>query len=516
MIARVIARDGMAELRHRLSLPLLLLLLSVSSLILTEPGRRTASGVVITSVPRVRSIAARATFADIEHANAVIASPVPDDTDLLLVTPAGRLGRDALASTLTRLGYEVVSTSSLVPAIRVRVPERMDAHALAVRLADSGLAASVEPDALVRADRLPDDALLGTQRPYLDAIHAPEAWERRTGAALVTIAVIDTGIDNSHPDLAARIAYRTAEAYDGADNDANGCIDDFAGCSFVSPAAADPSCGYALPAPHGGGYDDEGHGTFVAGIAAAAGDNAVGGTGIAWDARVLAVKVLDCTATGRVSDAAAGILYAARSGAHIIVVAFGSPSDSRVLREAVSEAVDRYGALIIASAGNEGGARVQFPAAYPGVLAVGGSGLTQSDGIVDYRQIAPFSNVGPELGLLAPASRIVAPLPAPSCGQRGWVCIEDQPYARASGTSFAAPLVAGAAALLLSRDPELRAPMLIALLRDSGQSRPSGPPLLDLAAARRHPVYTLAISGLSRAADGPPPSGPDADPSRGR
>ena len=440
-------------------------------------------------------------------ATSASAPTVPDDADLLLVQPAGILSRDGLARALGQLGYATLPTAPYIDAIRVRVPAGGGAAALAARLSASGLAASVEADARVYASRFPDDPLIETQRPYLDAIHAPEAWEQRTSAARVTIAVVDTGVDTSHADLTRRIAYSTTDRYDGLDEDVNGCIDDITGCSFVSPAVSDPSCGYVLPAPHGGGYDDEGHGTFVAGIAAAGGGNGIGGAGIAWDAQLLAVKVLDCTATGRVSDAAAGILYAARSGARIIIVAFGSPSDSRVLREAITQAVDRYGALIVASAGNESGARVQFPAAYPGVLAVGGSGATRSDGTVDYLQLATFSNVGPELALLAPAARIVAPLPTPSCGLRSWVCIEGQPYARASGTSFAVPLVAGTAALLLDRDPELSPPMLIALLRAGAQQRQSGAPLLDVAGALSQPLYTLHGSGVSR-----DPAEPPADP----
>ncbi len=505
---RATVPNGVTELRHRRLPPLLWLL----SLLLALPlGTNTPGGPGVSiSLPERAGSATHETArrtpdgrADPlapHRAAAAVLAPLPEDTDLLLVEPAGILDSQKLARALGRLGYITLPASPYIDAVRVRVPAGAAAGALAARLAASGLAASVEPDVRVRASRVPDDPLIFAQRPYLDVIRAPDAWDSQSSAARVTIAVVDTGIDTSHADLTRRIAYSTTDRHDGLDEDGNGCIDDIAGCSFVSPAASDPSCGYVLPGPHGGGYDDEGHGTFVAGIAAAAGGNGVGSAGIAWDARLLPVKVLDCTATGRVSDAAAGIRYAARSGARIIIVAFGSPTDSRVLREAIAEAVDQYGALIVASAGNESGARVQFPAAYPGVLAVGGSGAIRPDGTVDYLQLASFSNVGPELALLAPAARIVAPLPAPSCGLRGWVCIEGQPYARASGTSFAVPLVAGAAALLLDRDPELRPLMLIALLRSGAQQRTSGPPLLDVAGALDQRLYTLHGAGISRAA----------------
>src|SRR5690606_16499485 len=121
-------------------------------------------------------------------------------------------------------------------------------------------------------------------------------------------------------------------------------------------------------------------GTFVAGIAAAHGDNGEGIAGIAWQARILPVKVLDCTATGRVADAAAGIRYAARQGADVINVSFGTSRDSAVLREAVDEAL-AVGAVVVGSAGNEGVSLVTFPAAYPGVIAVGASGRLTPPGV---------------------------------------------------------------------------------------------------------------------------------------
>jgi len=438
------------------------------------------------------------------------AGAVAADTDLLLATPA-RGSLEELTSALGRLGYDTLPASAFVHAVRVRVPAGTAPATVARELASTGLLADIEADSRVHADRLPNDALLGTQRPYLDVIHAPEAWETRVSAATVTIAIVDTGVDITHPDLAARIARNPVELLDGRDDDQNGCADDLFGCTFVSPAAADPSCGYTLPAPRGGAIDDEGHGTFVAGIAAASGNNSVGVTGIAWDARILPVKVLDCTATGRISDAAAGILYAARAGARVIVLAFGSASDSRVLRDAVAEATDRYGALIVASVGNEGAQRVQFPAAYRGVLAVAGSGLIAEDGTVDYRRPAPFSNTGPEVTVFAPAVRLTAPVPPTVCGQ-SWTCIEGAPYARASGTSFAAPLAAGTVALLMAQDPSLSPTLAAALVAAGAQplATPGGR-LLDVAGALNKAPYSVDSPGIANGRPGPTAQGPAAD-----
>ncbi len=461
----------------------------------------------------------RAAAAELRAAPARIAP----GADQLLAAPAPGLSADALAGALAQLGYHVLPPSALLPAARVAVPAGEDPRALARALAATGLLASVEADTRVRAHRLPDDPLLPLQQPYLDAIRAPAAWDRTTTAPRVTIAVVDSGIDFQHPDLAPRARPNIAELVpNGLDDDANGCIDDALGCSFVSLEAADPSCAYRTAPPHAAATDDEGHGTFVAGVAAAAGNNAAGGAGVAWDVRLLAVKVLDCTATGRISDAAAGIRYAARAGAQIIVVAFGSATDARVLREAVSEATDRFGALVVASSGNDGG-RVQFPAAYPAVLAVSGTGFALADGSVDYRRLAPFSNIGPEVDVAAPAVRIVAPLPASACGQRGWSCVDGQPYARATGTSFAAPLVAGAVALLLAEQPDLGPTFAHSLVRRSAAAlparadgTPAGGVLLDVEALLRQQLFSLGLPGAARSDLGvragpaiePPSSGP--------
>ncbi len=303
---------------------------------------------------------------------------IPPQSDILLVQPRGVLNLERLEQTLTRLGYDVLPRSELLDAARIAVTPGSDAAATARRLAATGLTSTIEADARVRANRVPDDTLYALQSPYLDVIRAPQAWEVTTGDPGVLVAVVDTGIDTAHPDLASRIWTNSGETPDdGMDNDGNGCIDDVSGCSFVSLGAADPSCDYQTPTPNNRIEDDDGHGTFVAGVTAASGNDALGVAGVAWDVRLLPVKVLDCTETGRISDAAAGIRYAARSGARIIVVAFGSNTDSRVLREATAEATGRYGALVVASAGNDGASgRIHFPAGYPGVLGVAGTGFT--------------------------------------------------------------------------------------------------------------------------------------------
>ena len=437
-------------------------------------------------------------------------APISPATDYLLVSATEGTTLTELAAAISATGIQSEPTA-LPDTLRVGVPADGDTLALASRLATVAGVAAIEPDGVIRAGRVASDPLYARQAPYLEAIRAPEAWDITTGTPDVVVAVIDTGIDRQHPDLRGRIAGNPGDFLnDGRDGDANGCVDDTWGCSFVSLSSADPACGYRATGPHGDARDDEGHGTFVAGLIAASAANGEGGSGVAPRVQLRAVKVLDCTATGRVSDAAAGIRYAAQSGADVINISFGTTSDSRVLRAAVRAAIDLYGSIVIASGGNDGSASRTFPAAYEGVIGVGGSGYRLTDGTLDYARLAPFSNHGTDVEVLAPGVDLLAPLPAAACGRRGWVCTEESGagrYGIASGSSFATPLVAGAVALLRADQPALSGAFLsIQLLAGAAAPGPDGIALLDVAGALDARRYDLGVPGTSRAdtTTGPP------------
>ncbi|MDA0256983.1 MAG: S8 family serine peptidase, partial [Chloroflexi bacterium] len=425
-----------------------------------------------------------------------------------LVLADGAVGRPLIAGAETggaqTGGAESVAVEGAggAGAVRVAVPAGADPAALAEAIASGGLARGVEPDALVRAAIIPNDSAYERQSAYLDAIHAPAAWDRVTGDGTTVIAIVDSGLDYDHPEFVGRIAINPNELFgNGRDDDRNGCIDDIAGCNFVTPQSADPSCLYRYPTPNWRAWDDAGHGTVVAGIAAAAGDDGQGVTGVAWNARVLPVKVLDCTGVGRISTASAGIRYAADRGAHVINISLGTPNDSLVLRAAV-EYAQRSGALIVASAGNVPG-EVTFPGAYPGVIAVGASGAIAGN-VVDYTLPTPFTGSGPQVDLIAPGLLIAGPLPGALCDNGGWQC-EGGPYTRASGSSFAAALVAGAAALLREEHPTFSGPLLSSLLLRSLQPSPAGGPgVLDLAAALDAPLFGTGVPGTARSGSAAP------------
>jgi len=475
-----------------------------------------------------------------------VLGPLPPGADFLYLQPAAGIDPPALARGVTHLGYELAGDPRPGdPGLRIRVPHDADPRDIATSLAATGLLRSVEVDSVIRAAQAPVEETVtsGNEAPppsevtpadplyqerqahYLEVIRAPEAWARQTGDRSVLIAIVDTGVAYDHPDLEERIFINERETFlNGRDDDNSGCIDDIAGCSFVSLATADPSCGYTQAPPHWRAMDDEGHGTFVAGLAAAHGDNGTGMAGVAWDARILPVKVLDCTATGRISDAAAGIRYAARMGADLINISFGTISDSPVLADAIAFARD-HGAIIVASAGNDGRRGVTYPALYADVVSVAASGLLrpiesaeQDDGDtvatqIDYLAVAPFANFGGNVDFLAPGVELLSTVPAHLCGRRGWTCIADPdapdgpplPYAIASGSSFATPLVTGALALLIAEHSHLSSDFAVNMLLGARQRSPivsgttvGGTRVLDVAAALDVPIYRLGIPNTSR------------------
>jgi len=306
-----------------------------------------------------------------------------------------------------------------------------------------------EPNYRLKAEFVPNDTFYAAQRWYYNLTEAPQAWDVERGNPSVIVAVLDSGVDVTHPDLRDRIWRNPGEGVpNGIDEDGNGCVDDVHGCNFVQPEDADPSCGPQPVSPSNQVTDDSGHGTFVAGIIGATGNNGMGVIGGAHGTTLLPVKVLDCTGAGTTADAAAGILYAARMGAQVINLSFGGTDPSRTLLEAIVTATETYGAVVVAASGNQGAQGVTYPARYRQVIAVGASDRNSPDAR------APFSNWGPEVDVVAPGVDLVSTVPQALCDGR-WLCPGGQPYSVASGTSFAAAQVAALAALIRSHSPAL-------------------------------------------------------------
>jgi subtilisin family serine protease len=276
----------------------------------------------------------------------------------------------------------------------------------------------------------------------MQQIHTPQAWQQTTGSREVIVAVIDTGVDYTHRDLAPNMWHNAKELPNGKDDDGNGIVDDVHGARFCGgDAGGDPR-------------DGQGHGTHVAGTIAAVGNNRHDVAGVAWSVRIMALKFLCEDGSGSTADAIRAIEYALVTGAHLINASWGGRARSRALEEAVREA-DRRGVLFVAAAGNEGmnnDVVPSFPASYsfPNVLAVAATDWDDA--------LADFSNFGiRSVHLAAPGVSILSTMP-------------DNRLAFMNGTSMATPHVTGCAVLMKSSNPALQARDLKQRLLGSGDS----------------------------------------------
>ncbi|MFN8184727.1 MAG: S8 family serine peptidase [Candidatus Nanopelagicales bacterium] len=263
---------------------------------------------------------------------------------------------------------------------------------------------SVELDSGVRVSATQDPNV--SDQWGVTALQAPTTWPVTAGSG-VTVAVVDTGVDATHEDLAGQV---------------------LPGVDLMGRHTSAESS------------DLNGHGTHVAAIIAAA-DNGVGGLGVAPQAKILPIRVLDADGAGYAADVAEGIVWAVDHGARVVNLSLGGPVPSQAQEAAVQYARD-HGVVVVAAAGNSGpGAVPEYPAAFEGVTAVAAT--------TPQKAVASFSSRGAYVDVAAPGTMILSAVP----GNR---------YAYESGTSMAAPFVSGAAALLYSLDPALDVAGLLA------------------------------------------------------
>jgi subtilisin family serine protease len=286
------------------------------------------------------------------------------------------------------------------------------------------------------------------------------AWLSTVGGE-VPVAVLDSGIDLSNPDLAPNLWTNRAELPgNGVDDDGNGFIDDVHGADTVG-WDGDPS-------------DGLGHGTAVASVIGARGDNGFGISGVAWSVRLMPVKVVHDRGWATTATMVAGLRYALTSGARIVNMSLNGPEASRALDEAIGQA-ERQGVLVVTSAGNDGANRDRVPS-YPASArsrAVMTVASTDRDGA-----LAPTSAYGRDsVDIAAPGEDVLTGDLAGRCSAR-------------SGTSFAAAYVTGAAALLAATRPgasgsRLRAALLGSARRGGGTRGAIAGGRLDVTAALR-------------------------------
>ncbi len=307
----------------------------------------------------------------------------------------------------------------------------------------------IEPNYTYHIAIEPNDAYY-TQQVYLSSIRANLAWNHTIGSRAVVIAVIDSGVDIDHPDLKNNIWHNPDEIPgNGIDDDHNGYVDDYSGWDFVT-RQADPRPKF------GKNYSYLGinHGTIVAGVVAAQGNNRRGITGVTWHSKIMPLRVLDATGTGNTLNVAKAIDYAVANGADIINLSFVGSGRSITLQQAIQRA-NQAGVLVVAAAGNEvdHGLDMTSQPRYP-VCHDGGFGSNWVIGVgsLDNQDhLASFSNYGKCVDLVAPGVGIFSTLYKNSRNIK---------FSRSyggywSGTSVSAPQVSGVAALIKSLRPDL-------------------------------------------------------------
>lgn len=427
-------------------------------------------------------------------AEALTTTPLSiDEPTAVIVRAQDRASLEPIERYAAAKGYTITSRSALLHAVKVQTPPQGLARAIATLTSAPGVA-YVEPvyTGFDSADN-PGDPLFSRELPYLNAIHAPEAWDIEKGRPDVLVAVLDSGVDLEHPDLQDRIWINPGEiAGNNLDDDGNGCYDDVHGCAFVETASG--GCDEALD---GKIADDVGHGTFVAGVIAA-NANSIGIVGIARNVTILPVKVLDCAGHGDSAALANGILYAAKAGAHVMNISLGGPTNANVVRDAVRIATEEYGALIVAASGNSGKSGVFYPARYAEVLAVGAASSTDPD------TRATFSTYGPEVDVVAVGQKIIGTVPEETCVTISFLPCIGGNYASGSGTSFSAPQAAGLAALIVSRRPGITPASIMALIKSTATPVPPGKNATWAGAGRINmlealrPAFRLGAPGVAK------------------
>lgn len=379
--------------------------------------------------------------------------------DRFLVVPREGVDPDEFARWMAAQGWADQTRRTWSGGPRVMgVGAGEDVEQALRRCEQSGLVELVEPDYVIRPAAIPNDPRVvdgaawhlenrGTGGGVEDAdVDAAAAWDLVTDAGEVIVAVVDSGIRTTHEDLAANLWRNPNEIEgNGLDDDRNGIVDDVFGYNALT-GGGDPT-------------DRSGHGTHVAGIIGAAGNNGKGSSGIAWKVRLMALRFIDETQGGSTSDAIACMDYAVAQGARVINASWGSAGRSRSLERAIVRARNA-GVIVVAAAGNDGvnlEVTPSYPASYTQDNLLTVTATSRGDGLY------PEGNTGAvSVDLAAPGMEILST----------WAG-SDSDYLTATGTSMATPMVTGALALLIARHPDAEVATLRSALLGSVDPLPA-------------------------------------------
>lgn len=347
--------------------------------------------------------------------------------DQLVIKRAPGITREALVTGLSAFGARVISEGDLLSLElgydTIELPTGMSLAEAEQQLAALGLSVSSEPVVMVPLDVVANDPLYSSLWA-MPKLHAPDAWDRTTGSRDVLVAIVDTGIDATHPDLAPNLWHNPGEIPgNGIDDDHNGFVDDVSGWNFVNGSNA--------PA------DDVGHGSHVAGTIGAVGNNGIGVVGVNFKVSLLPLKV--CSPTGCATTATVNaVLYATKMHAKVANASLGGFYSPLAYERDALRAFGDAGGIFVAAAGNssnDNDVHPSLPASYDLDNIVSVAANDSAD------RLASFSNWGrTSVDLGAPGVDILSSVPGGN-------------YTKYSGTSMASPHVAGAVALLWSATP---------------------------------------------------------------
>jgi subtilisin family serine protease len=369
----------------------------------------------------------------ITQASASEAEPAPYASGEIVVRYLPGTGPEEQAEAREALDTSVESSSEATGLEVLNVPEGIDVEDAAEIAEALPQVLYAEPNYAYRIAVVPNDPMypdqwqlgpsnrMGTN----SGIDTPSAWNASVGSQDITVAVVDSGVDTSHPDLAPNVWTNPGETggreYNLTDDDANGFTDDWRGWDWVDDDN-DPA-------------DPLGHGTHTAGTVGAVGNNGVGVSGVSWQVRLMPLRVIDGSGVGYATDVAEAFTYASRLGAEVVNASLSGPQLSQPMYDAMAAAPQT---LFVVAAGNEG-KDVDTSPSYPcnfellNVVCVAATG--------QFNELTPFSNWGARsVDLAAPGMRIISTWPGGG-------------YAEGIGTSAAAPHVSGTAALVWSRVP---------------------------------------------------------------
>ena len=329
--------------------------------------------------------------------------------------------------------FEVTNVQGVMGNVcKLELPEDADVIFISKQYEADSNVEYAEPNYICHTFVVPNDADY-TQQWAHQNIQSEPAWDIESGDPNVVIAVVDTGVDWDHPDLAANIWNNTDEIIDGTDTDNNGYIDDVRGYDFVDTAAS------VYPGEDGTVRDNDpmdfhGHGTHCSGIAAAVANNSIGVAGVSWSCKIMPVRAgyKDPAGYGSLEadDAALAIIYAADNGANIISMSWGDYFISDTIKTAIDYAYSK-GVVLVAAAGNDNVNWKMYPAGFDNVIAVAATNSVDGK--------ASWSNYGSWVDVSAPGVGIYS-------------TVFNDAYTSWSGTSMSTPFVAGLAGLILSKN----------------------------------------------------------------